>query len=187
VKFAACHLYVDLGQRLQIFVHWRLMSRSNYVWEGHVERKIFAIILVVANWCVSPAAAQSYYEPERGTATRSALMDAIRPHVEWDLGQPIEFVVNDLRVSGDVAFASLAPQRPGGAPIDLRDTPWYRRNWDPNSDFMDFMDGTHTEALYRRMRDTWVAVHFAIGATDVWYAWDEYCPEYSSVIPEWCK
>jgi hypothetical protein len=150
-------------------------------------RLFFSVFFFVVACGVGTAGAQNYYEPARGTATRSALMDAIRPHLEWDLEQPIEFVVNDLRVSGDVAFASLAPQRPGGTPIDLRDTPWYRRNWDPNSDFMDFMDGTHTEALYRRMRDTWVAVHFAIGATDVWYDWDEYCPEYRSVIPEWCK
>ena len=157
------------------------------VMEFGAVRLLFSVFLVVVACGVGTAGAQIYYEPERGTATRSALMDAIRPHVEWDLGQPIEFVVNDLRVSGDVAFASLAPQRPGGTPIDLIDTPWYRRNWDPNSDFMDFMDGTHTEVLYRRMRDTWVAVHFAIGATDVWYDWDEYCPEYRSVIPEWCK
>jgi len=163
------------------------MSLIMCVMEVGAVRLFFSVFLVVVACGVGAAGAQIYYEPERGTATRSALMDAIRPHVEWDLGQPIEFVVNDLRVSGDVAFASLAPQRPGGTPIDLRDTPWYRRNWDPNSDFMDFMDGTHTEALYRRMRDTWVAVHFAIGATDVWYAWDEFCPEYRSVIPEWCK
>ena len=37
-------------------------------------------------------------------------MDAIRPHVEWQLGQPIQFVVGDLRVSGDVAFGVLNPQ-----------------------------------------------------------------------------
>lgn len=163
------------------------MSLTTCVMEVGAVRLFFSVFLVFVACGVGTAGAQNYYEPERGTATRSALMDAIRPHVEWDLGQPIEFVVNDLRVSGDVAFASLAPQRPGGTPIDLRDTPWYRRNWDPNSDFMDFMDGTHTEVLYRRMRDTWVAVHFAIGATDVWYDWDEYCPEYRSVIPEWCK
>lgn len=177
-----------LSQRwLQILASWRLMSLTMCVMEFGAVRLFFNLFLVVVACGVGTAGAQIYYEPERGTATRSALMDAIRPHVEWDLGQPIEFVVNDLRVSGDVAFASLAPQRPGGTPIDLRDTPWYRRNWDPNSDFMDFMDGTHTEVLYRRMRDTWVAVHFAIGATDVWYDWDEYCPEYRSVIPEWCK
>lgn len=172
---------------LQILASWRLILLAMCVMEVGAVRLFFSVFLVVVACGVGTAGAQIYYEPERGTATRSALMDAIRPHVEWDLGQPIEFVVNDLRVSGDVAFASLAPQRPGGTPIDLRDTPWYRRNWDPNSDFMDFMDGTHTEVLYRRVRDTWVAVHFAIGATDVWYDWDEYCPEYRSVIPEWCN
>ena len=150
-------------------------------------RAVSALFIGLLVLGAAPVSAQSYSEPARGTATRAALMDAIRPHVEWDLGQPIEFVVNDLRVAGDVAFAALAPQRPGGAPIDLTATPWYRRNSQYSSDFMDFMDGVHTEVLYRRLRDTWVAVHFAIGSTDVWIADPEYCVEYAAVIPEWCK
>ena len=63
----------------------------------------------------------------RGTALRAALMDAVRPHVEWRLGAPVQFVVRDLRVAGDVGFASLWPQRPGGAQIDLYQTPGYAR------------------------------------------------------------
>lgn len=70
---------------------------------------VLYLFLIVVACGVGTAGAQSYYELDRGTATRSALMDAIRPHIEWDLGQPIEFVVNDLRVLGDVAFKSLAP------------------------------------------------------------------------------
>ena len=62
-------------------------------------RLIFALVLGVFALGGTPVAAQSYSEPARGTATRAALMDAIRPHVEWDLGQPIEFVVEELRVA----------------------------------------------------------------------------------------
>ena len=55
----------------------------------------------------------------RVAAPRAALMDALRPKVEWALGAPVQFVVYDLRRQGDLAFASVYPQRPGGADIDL--------------------------------------------------------------------
>lgn len=102
-------------------------------------------------------------------------MDAIRPHVEWDLGQPIEFVVDELRVAGDVAYGSLSPQRPGGSAIDLYNTQGsWRGEMEP-----EYMDGTRVEVLYRKVRETWVAVHHSIGATDVWFA----APEYSLNMP----
>lgn len=40
-----------------------------------------------------------------GTSTGQALMDARHPHLMWMLGVPMEFVVNDLRQSGNLAFA----------------------------------------------------------------------------------
>lgn len=49
--------------------------------------------------------AQGWTEPARSTETRSALMDAMRPHAEWYFGGVIEFMVRDLRVSGDRGFA----------------------------------------------------------------------------------
>lgn len=71
--------------------------------------------ILTSIFLAATASAEGWYEPKRGSDERSALMDAIRPHVEWQLGQPIQFVVGDLRVSGDVAFGVLNPQRPGGA------------------------------------------------------------------------
>mgnify|MGYP001627803583 FL=1 len=128
------------------------------------------------------ALAQDWTVPERGTMTRSALMDALRPHVEWELGAPIEFVVGELRVSGNLGFAAVAAQRPGGAPIDIRQTPGFARGTlDP-----DVMDGTSIQALYRKSGETWVAVHHAIGATDVWFSWDPLCEEYRPVISDYC-
>ena len=70
-------------------------------------------------------ASYAWDEPARGSDDRSALMDAIRPHIEWDLGAPIEFAIAQLRVSGDVAYASVVPQRTGGGIIDLYSTPGY--------------------------------------------------------------
>ena len=74
--------------------------------------------------------AQKWVEPKKGTDTRKALMDAIRPHIEWHLGKPIQFVVEDLRVSGNVGFGTLSPQRPGGAKIDLMN------NLDPENELI---------------------------------------------------
>lgn len=124
----------------------------------------------------------AWEEPQRGSDDRKGLMDAIRPHIEWSLGSPVQFVVGQLRVDGDVGYASLMPQRPGGAAIDLVAAPGVQRGeLEP-----EFMDGTRIDVLYRKQRATWVAVHFSIGATDAWFATPDYCKEYSAVIPEFC-
>lgn len=131
----------------------------------------------------APVWAQGWSEPARGTAERAALMDAIRPHAEWMLGAPVEFVVFDLRRSGDLAFASLYPQRPGGGRIDLNRTPGAQRG---DLDLED-MDDIGIQVLYRKSGKTWVAVHWVIGAGDVWYAYGPICAVWRPVIPEACQ
>ncbi len=134
-------------------------------------------------WIILALPALAWEEPARGTRTRAALMDALRPHAVWMLGQPVEFLVHDLRRDGDLAFASVHPQSPGGTPIDLRRTPAVARGeLDP-----EFMDGVTMQALYQKSGDTWVAVHWAIGATDVWYSWAPFCRVWRPVIPEACR
>jgi hypothetical protein len=131
--------------------------------------------------CMATRAA-AWEVPERGSALRSDLMDAARPHAEWMLGAPVEFVVTELRVSGDLALAMLVPQRPGGGRIDVLRTPMVARGeFDP-----ELVDTPHMEVLYKRSGRTWVAVHWAIGATDVWFAWEPICAEFRPVIPEAC-
>ncbi len=127
------------------------------------------------------AAAQTYNTPARGTELRAALMDALRPLVEADLGPQVEFVVDQLRVAGDVAFANVMPQRPGGEPIDLPATPMVLRFGSDQG-----IEGVGTQALYRREGSQWVVLHMAIGATDVWWANAALCPEFAEVIPEVC-
>jgi hypothetical protein len=141
-------------------------------------RNTLALIVALA----LPGAAQAWEEPARGTPLRAALMDALRPVAEWSLGAPVEFVVSDLRVEDDVAFASVTAQRPGGAAIRIENTPGYRRGEiDPT-----MMDGTTMQALLQRSGRAWVPVHSAIGATDVWYATQDFCPVWGPVLPEIC-
>lgn len=136
------------------------------------------LALALALTLAAPVAG-AWTEPPRGSALRADLMDAARPLAERVLGAPVEFVVHDLRVEGDVAFAALTAQRPGGAPIDLLATPGYRRGEiDP-----EFMDGSTLQVLYQRSGRQWVAVDHAIGATDVWYADPANCPIWAPVLP----
>ena len=124
-----------------------------------------------------------FSEPARGSEERKAMLDAVRAHAEEQLGAPVEFVVYDLRVAGAFGFASLYAQRPGGGEIDLYDTPGFKEGTlEP-----DFMDGTSMQALMRRSGDTWVAVHWAIGPTDVWFAYGPFCRRYNSVINDYCS
>lgn len=135
-----------------------------------------ALILALA----LPGAAFGWSEPPRGSALRAELMDAARPLAEAVLDAPVEFVVNDLRVEGDLAFASLVAQRPGGVPIDIRATSGFRRGEiDP-----EFMDGSTMQVLYRQSGGQWVPAEYAIGATDVWYAGPDYCQIWGPVLPE---
>ncbi len=136
--------------------------------------------------CASKARAEgaaTYQEPARGSADRSAMMDALRPHAEWLLGAPVVFLVHDLRVAGDLGFASLEARRPGGAGIDIRGTPGFARGvLDPQ-----IMDGTTLQALYVRSGDTWVAQFWELGATDVWYAAPDLCAVWQPVVPDACR
>ena len=140
---------------------------------------IFALVLVPL-----PALAEGWYEPPRGSDTRAALMDAIRPHAEWIFGPPIEFDVYELRVAGDVAFAGLTAQRPGGAPIDLLATPGYARG---EVDTSGISIPQIIQVLYRLSGNTWVATHFRFGATDVWYSYGPICAEYRAVVGDVCE
>ena len=111
------------------------------------------------------ADAAGWTTPKRGSQERRAIMDAMRPTVERKLNAPIEFVVNELRVIGDWAFAQVTPQRPGGRPINLRNTPLKAE--------ADYMDGVRTEMFLRRRNGRWQVIDHAIGATDVWF--EPYC------------
>lgn len=123
-----------------------------------------------------------WQEPARGTQTRKDLMSAIRPIAEWKLGAPVQFVVQELRVSGDVAFAMLQAQRPGGAQIDLVNTPANQRG----ELYIEDMDGARFDVLFKKSGNMWVAVDWSLGATDAWWAWKPHCDFFAPVIADFC-
>lgn len=143
-------------------------------------KRVFLAVTLAATG-LAPMAALAWDTPVRGTPLRAELVDAARPHAEWVLGPPVIFVVEDLRVSGDVAFASLHPVRPGGREITRGEIP---QRFDQDNPFD--WGGPDMQVLYQRSGDTWVAVHHVIGATDVWWAHPDFCPLWRNVIPEVC-
>lgn len=97
-------------------------------------------------------------QPERGTAQRAAIMDALRPAIERELGGPIEFVVQRAAVQDGWALVIAEPQRPGGGAI----TP-------PSGFDTEFRDGLTVNGILRFTGRGWTLVDHAIGPTDVWY------------------
>ena len=47
-------------------------------------------------------------------------------------------------------------------------------------------DGGTIQALMQRSGRMWVAVHHAIGATDVWYSSPEFCGPWRALLPNVC-
>lgn len=97
-----------------------------------------------------------------GDPMRRPLLDALRPAIARDLGQPVQFVVAHLRVDGDWAFFMGSVQKPDGGAIDFARTR-YREALEEG-----FFDGPGAMALLQRSRDGgWRVVEFAVGPTDV--------------------
>ncbi len=106
----------------------------------------------------SPYPAFAWYEPQRGSGERKAILDAIRPRVEAEMRGPVEFVVTMFRAEDGWAFAILEPQRPGGGKINVRETGYARDH--------EFMDGLTVYALTRSVGGKWYLVDAVTGPTD---------------------
>lgn len=142
-------------------------------------------LVLIAALCAPAysATAQSYSEPARGSETRQDILDAIRPQAAWSFAPPIEFVVGEIRVAGNVAFATVRAQRPGGAPIDIFTTPdALRGQLDPYAG-----NGPTMEVLLQKSGRVWVGVHYGINSSEGWWYDPIYCPIWSAVLPEVCR
>lgn len=105
--------------------------------------------------------------PPRGSALRKAVLDALRPRVEREIGAPVEFLVSLIHVDGPWAFVSVTPQRPGGRPIDWSRTR-YADAW--KNDWMSDV----IQALLWHSGGRWRVREFAFGPTDVpWIPWPQ--------------
>ena len=121
---------------------------------------IFFLILISVP---ALSVAQSVYTPEKGSAERKAIIDALRTPVERDLKQPVIFVLDNFNVSGNWAFVGGTPQTPDGKRPDYRRTK-----------YADALDSgafdNNIFALLKKSAGKWRVVTHLIGCTDVCYA-----------------
>ena len=128
------------------------------------------LIAVLSFWLVlgpaAPVAAQSAFQPPKGSQIRAQVLDAVRPVFETETNGPIEMVVRRLNVLGEWAFGDVRLQRPGGGQIDWRKTKYAddfaAGMFDPGGSFF----------LLRRTGSVWRVMEYATGPTDViWDGW----------------
>jgi hypothetical protein len=125
----------------------------------------------------SASASAQVETPPQGSPVRAAILEAIRGIAVAEFGSPIEFVVNDIRVLGEWAYADVHPQRPGGDEIFYTYTR-YQANWDAGA-----LDQTAV-VLLRETPAGWLVYEYSFGATDVqWVNWVGMYPAPIEVFP----
>ena len=134
---------------------------------------------VLAGVCAG--AANAWEEPAHGSQLRSDLLNTARVVAALDLSSPIQFVVHELRHENGLAFATLQPQRPGGAPIV-----WSSTQLAAKGEQEDWYDGTRMHVFLHQQSGHWYVQHYSIGATDAWWHGGPSCDTYRAVIPEYC-
>lgn len=142
-------------------------------------KAMLAMAMSVLMLAAAPAQAQTVTSPAAGTAQRGEILDALRPVIAKDLGQPVKFVVDQMRVQSDWAFIIAHPQTPEGAQIDFSKTRYAEQLE------MGVLDGDILYALLRKRGGKWVVVTFMIGPTDVgWMDWQETHGAPKGLIPQ---
>lgn len=106
-------------------------------------------------------------KPAPNSTLRKDVLNALRPHVEKDLGQKVVFMVSQLRVYQGWALVFARPVRPDLKPIDFKKT-HYKELIDQG-----VFDGDSLYALLKQdSKKKWVMKTFVIGPTDVaWSGW----------------
>ena len=114
---------------------------------------------------MSPALAQDVHTPAVGSSERRDILAAARVPVEQELGQPVRFRIDRLRVVDGWAFLDATPEDLHGQPLDYSATPY------AEAQRLGMFDDGFV-ALLRSRAGAWTPVVYVIGATDVpWVAW----------------
>ncbi|MGF7148487.1 hypothetical protein FHS96_002115 [Sphingomonas zeicaulis] len=131
-------------------------------------RSLALLALALATPAIAAPPTPQVHEVAAADPLRKTLLDALRPVIAKDLGQPVKFVVTTLRATDRHAFAQVTPQTPSGKPIDFRQTHYAQQQRDG------LLDGDMIHALLAREQGRWVVKDFVLAPTDVaWAAWDE--------------
>jgi hypothetical protein len=131
--------------------------------------KLKSLTILCILLAAGAANSQVVRTPERGSAERKAIIDALRVPVEKQLKQKIVFQADNFNVQGNWAFLGGAPRSPGGGSPDYSGTVYADAREAGAFDNNIF-------AILRKTAGEWRVVKFAIGCTDVCYAdwWRRY-------------
>jgi len=107
--------------------------------------------------------------PKKGSADRTAMMNALRIPIQKDIGQKVQFKVDSLKMLGNWAFMKGAPIRPDGKEIDYSHTQYAEA-------VKAGAFGYGVFALFKKTRGKWNVVKYSLGASDVPYVtwWRDY-------------
>lgn len=120
---------------------------------------------MIVAFCVSNALAQSVYTPEKGSAERTAIFNALRVPIEKELKQKIQFSAQTFNVQGNWAFIFGDLQNSSGGKPNYKGTK-YQEAIDEG------MFDNNFQALLRKQNGKWRVVTHLIGCTDVcWIPW----------------
>jgi hypothetical protein len=159
------HLRTTLPVGHPSFVRRGVWNRalSSPPYKGGVARFLapgwFSLLFIFA-FAISISA--QVHTPEKGSAERKAILEALRLPVEKDLKQKIIFNVEQFNVSGNWAFLSGDPQNASGGRPNYRNTKYWEAV-DAGAFDNNFF------ALLKKTAGKWKVVTYAIGCTDVCY------------------
>jgi hypothetical protein len=94
-----------------------------------------------------------------GSAARKAVMDALRPRVEKEIGPKVIFSVTEAKAIGSWAFVIATPKRPGGKAVDYSKTKFAKA-----AKAGQFED--RVVAILSKKAGKWSVYLFSFGATD---------------------
>ena len=134
-----------------------------------MKSKVLASIALLIGVLAISSIGQSVYAPEKGSAERKAILDALRVPVERELKQPVIFVTDNFQVQGAWAFVSGTPQSPNGGAPNYKGTKYAEAENEGAFDNNFF-------ALLKKTAGKWKVTTYAIGCTDVCYTdwWSRY-------------
>lgn len=127
---------------------------------------------VTALRSVTPATAPQPLNVGTADPRRKTLLDVLRPAIEKDLGQPVQFAVDVLRERDGSAFAVVHPRTAQGKPVDFSKTKYAQRLEDG------VLDGDTIYAMLQHRDGAWMVREFVVGPTDV--AWANWAQAYGA-------
>ncbi len=117
--------------------------------------QLLLLIIIISQGSFTAQSIRNFKEKNDGNAKeRTQMLDLLRNNLKNDIEQDVVFVVNHFLVSENYAWMEGEVQRKDGLKLKL---PY------------DGMECCHVEALFKKVKGTWILKREGAFSTDVWY------------------